>query len=225
MKRWLDITSDEESQIFSEQFWSKAGLDLKKGEFWADEIKNLKANPDARLKKALDNFPLPAGFREAAIALRAIIRAKRKTSEDYSNELTFLYQVAAVNSFSVPYSKRLKEPGFNILESMPGAEVFSLTTSWYEIGYEKLELLKKTDIKWMVELWGEPKSHKSMNQIYLGLWKEYEDKLIEKRKNENRKFEQYFSESGVRKPRKKDKKVSLGFIITLLILAWYIFGR
>ena len=55
------------------------GEGLSEGElFWADAIKGTQADPAARFAMAKRHLPLPTAFREAAIALRAMIRAKRK---------------------------------------------------------------------------------------------------------------------------------------------------
>src|SRR4051812_2486932 len=59
--------------------------------FWADAIKDTYDDPGRRLAMAKRNLPLPAAFREAAIALRAIIRAKRKTGAAFEAELAELH--------------------------------------------------------------------------------------------------------------------------------------
>ena len=55
---------------------------VPKGVFWADYIKTLRDDPEGRLVVARDYLPLPAAFREAAVALRALIRGKRKEGLD-----------------------------------------------------------------------------------------------------------------------------------------------
>ena len=57
------------------------------------------------------------------------------------------------------YAFRLKEPGFNVTEAVPGRQVCKLPFTYNDLGYRELTLLKKTDWKWLVEIWGEPKSH------------------------------------------------------------------
>lgn len=55
--------------------------------FWADAIKDTYDDPRRRLEMATRNLPLPAAFREAAIALRAIIRNRRKLAKPFEKDL------------------------------------------------------------------------------------------------------------------------------------------
>lgn len=105
--------------------------DLENGCFWADEIKKLRSQPDERLKMAINALPLPGAFRESSIALRALIREKRKSNEDCERELTFLYGLAALNSFMLPYSERLHEPGFNVFEGIVRGKLTGLRSQCF----------------------------------------------------------------------------------------------
>lgn len=175
--RWLDIQTDEEAYRLVEAGWTETRAAIAEGRFWADEIKLLRDKPRARLALARDNLPLPGAFREAAVALRALIRAKRRGGEDYGDELRQLYDLAAWQSFGVPYSESLQQPGFNVLESVPGKTVQALPFSYEELGYRELGLLNKTDTGWLVEAWGEPAAHSTLHQLHVGVWQNYEIKL------------------------------------------------
>lgn len=155
--------------------------DIDAGEFWADRIKQYRTDARARLELALQSLPLPGAFREAAIALRAIIRTKRKNKQTYEEELAFLYWLAAIESFSVPYSEKLREPGFNITESVPGAVLQNLPFEYRFLGYEYLAL-NATDKKWIVETWGEPERHSTLRELHRSVWDSYEDKLLKSRR-------------------------------------------
>jgi hypothetical protein len=162
--------------------------DLDAGEFWADRIKDYRGDPAERLALALKNLPLPAAFREAAIAVRALIRTKRKADEPFDEELTLLYWLAALRSFMVDYAPRLREPGYNVIETIPGQHLRSLRYKYSQLGYIELSLLNKTDIKWITAAWGEPDSHSTLHVLCKGLWDEYETKLIEQRKRADQVF-------------------------------------
>ena len=60
---------------FAELLDPKAGV--PPGVFWADYIKTLKDDPERRLAVARAYLPLPAAFRHAAVALRALIRRRQ----------------------------------------------------------------------------------------------------------------------------------------------------
>lgn len=178
MKPWLQVKSDAEATARSKEFWSEMREDINAGEFWADCIKKYKNDPQMRLRIALNNLPLPAAFREALVALRSIIRTKRKDKQLHEEELALLYRLAAVCSFSIPYSEKLKEPGYNIIESIPGSVIFKLSFDYSVLGYEKLERLNSTDKKWIVEAWGKPQGHSTLHEMYYGVWEKYEEKLF-----------------------------------------------
>ena len=159
--------------------------DLDAGEFWADRIKRYRTDAQVRLRLALEYLPLPAAFREASVALRSIIRTKRKEKQPYEEELAFLYWLAAICSFSVPYAEKLKEPGYNVIESMPGTVIRNLPFEYRILGYRNLELLNTTDRKWIVEVWGDPERHSTLHEIHRSVWDAYEEKLIKLRREQS----------------------------------------
>lgn len=173
---WYKTKSDEEAQERSVKFWSDLSASVRNGSFWADKVKEVRGEPLERLKISMENLPLPGAFREAAIAIRFVIRGRRKSNLDYTDPLSFLYWLAAIDSFCVPYSFNLQTRGMNVSEIIPGEKIKSLEFSYYQLGYKKLELLKTTDVKWLVECWGEPQRHSTLNNEYKELWLEYEAK-------------------------------------------------
>ena len=184
-KSWLETKNNEEAEKRAPDFWSRHKAEIGAGEFWADRIKKLRGEPVKRLKLALDNLPLPASFREAAVAVRALIREKRKLEVIYDEELTLLYWLAAINSFCIPYSSVLKEPGYNVIESIPGKKLKSLPFTYSELGFEKLELLNITDKKWLIEIWGKPTAHTTLHKMHNDIWNQYEAELKNKREKED----------------------------------------
>lgn len=206
MSNWHKVETDLGAESFSTDFWSQHKDDLKNGEFWADRIKKLRGEPVKRLSLALENMPLPASFKEASIAIRALIRDKRKLKEEYEEELALLYWLAAINSFSIPYSKTLQEPGYNVIESIPGNKLKSLPFSYKSLGYEKLELLNKTDIKWLIAQWGEPNTHSTLHEIHNPIWCGYEEKLLVKRNQSSQEFSRIINEPKVIKKPKTVKE-------------------
>jgi hypothetical protein len=181
---WINTETDDQASSSSIKFWEELRNDLNSEVFWADKIKEFRGEPVKRLAMAMDNLPLPSAFREAAVALRALIRQKRKAKEAFNDELALLYWFAAIDSFSIPYSSYLQQPGYNVIESMPGKVIKTLPFSYFELGYEKLELLNKTDIKWCIEAWGEPQGHTTLHEIHKDIWQRYEKALPAKQKKE-----------------------------------------
>lgn len=226
---WLETQNDAEADKRASDFWSRHRAELEAGEFWADRIKKLRGEPLKRLKLALENLPLPASFREAAIATRALIREKRKAKDNYEEELALLYWLAAINSFSIPYSSVLQEPGYNVIESIPGKKLKNLPFTYHELGFEKLELLNKTDIKWLIELWGEPTAHTSLHEMHIDVWRQYENKLKNKRNRSEKEFiselRNFNATAQVFSEKKNSKGLSLWLLVGILIIALLIFGK
>ena len=204
MSTWFESSTTDETVSLSQKAWGTTETQLSTGEivthnrnfeissqgelvrkdvFWADEIKNHRNNPDIRLKIAMKNLPLPAAFREAAIALRAKIRSKRKTKINFDSELEMLYLLAAIESFSIPYSKNLKTPGFNVLQFTPAEVIKNLPFSYDNLGFEKLNLLNKTDKKLLLACWGKPRKHSTLHKRHYDVWLKFEQLYSEHMEN------------------------------------------
>jgi hypothetical protein len=186
--KWLDTANAEDSQAAQAAFWQQLNADVQSEAFWADRIKQLNDQPIERLRMAIENLPLPAAFREAAIATRALIRARMKRREDHADELALLYWLGAIESFGVPYSEYLQQPGFNVLQSVPGQVIKSLPFTYNQLGYQELGLLNQTDAKWCVSLWGEPQTHTTLNSLHADLWHKYEKAERERQEQERAKL-------------------------------------
>jgi len=234
---WHKTETDLDATKHAEDFWSRHRNELQSGEFWADRIKKLKGEPIQRLALALENLPLPASFREAAIATRALIRDKINQEINYDEELALLYWLAAINSFSIPYSDALQEPGYNVIESIPGKKLKGLLFSYGSLGYKNLSLLNKTDIKWLTEQWGEPQIHSTLHEMHNEVWRKYEAKLADKRKTQEKNLINNIANSVslenksspiIRNPKAKNAKNSsiiiTSIIVVISILALVCFG-
>lgn len=139
-------------------------------------------NPDNLQKRydlAIERLPLPAFFREAVTVLRMDIKQQIKNGEDYLAHLQRLYNLAVWFSFcDMSREERVPCVGFVIFEHIIGSVITSLPFTYSEIGYEKLSLLKKTDVRLLVKNYGEPENHTTLNEKYRTLWESYIDKLI-----------------------------------------------
>jgi hypothetical protein len=199
---WKDTEKAEDAKILQDRMWGLVqtvsnnriefrvrgeGLFENGGEFWFDALRNVRSDPNERLRIAQEHLPLPGAFQEAAVALRSIIREKRASKADYLPELGQLYHLAAVWSFYIPYAPRLKRPGYNVMARVPFSEFRSMKLTWDAIGYSKLELLTKTDRRLMAAAWGEPKMHVTAHELYQAVWDRYESMLIQERAPANRR--------------------------------------
>jgi hypothetical protein len=194
---WKDTKTPEEAKSLRDRMWGLErtayndgriewrvrgeGL-YQNGEFWFDAIRKVRAWPHERLRMAEEHLPLPAAFQEAAVALRAIVRAHRVSGGEYGEELERLHKLAAIWSFYIPYAPRLQQPGGNVMERVPFAEFLAMDLSWNTIGCDRLSLLAKIDRRLMVTAWGEPKAHTTAHAQYQSVWDRYEDLLLGERR-------------------------------------------
>jgi hypothetical protein len=189
---WIESKTPEDARRIHDRLWGVENHEsdgqtlfrargeglYEGGEFWADTIAGLKDRPRERLALAMRHLPVPAAFTEAAAALRAIIREKRKQKTDCESELRQLHFLAAIQSFCIPYAPRLRQPGYNVLARVPFAEFQAMPLTWESLGCDRLALLSKTDRKWMVEAWGEPPVHTTAHEKHRLVWDRYEDMLL-----------------------------------------------
>ena len=63
------------------------------------------------------------------------------------------------------------------MEMIPGNLLFNLNFTYSDIGYEKIQLLGKSDITKLVTLYGQPKRHSTLNEMYRDIWDKYEKVL------------------------------------------------
>lgn len=144
-------------------------------------------DPSIRLEAALHDLPLPASFRSAAIALRAIIRKKKKDGSDFESDLRQLYLLLAREDFllRMHYFEDLG-PGYNVAASIPRKEWESLDMPYEQIGFNELSATK-TDVKWFVEAWGNPQNHRSAQDFHKKEWERAVRKYRKRRQQEDEK--------------------------------------
>lgn len=187
----IEYWSNSENAVAAKEkdrsFWANLKKEFDDDNSWVGRVKS-ESDDNQKLELALKYIPLPQAFKQSAIALRSLIKSKKKDSAPYIDELYFLYWLASIKSFSVPYSQLLGEPGFNVLSRVSGCEILDLCISYDEIGYEHLDLLNKSDIKLLIENFGEPKNNNVLYNIHYDLWHRYEIKLKAEKDKDLRDF-------------------------------------
>lgn len=167
---WVDTKTDEEARALDRGMWDvaihdepdgtttmqAAGPDPENGEFWYQALDRVKVDPDQRYAMARRHLPLPAAWREMAVALRTKIRKARKEKTGYEVLLRELHHLAAMSSYA----------GYGIIQRVPYARIASLDLAYDRVGCDRLDLLSVTDRKWMRELWGEPEDHSAAAEQY-----------------------------------------------------------
>ncbi|MGO7758364.1 hypothetical protein ACC859_14475 [Rhizobium ruizarguesonis] len=154
---WVDTTTNEEARALDRAIWDFStreepdgaiitqapGPAPENGQFWSHALDRIKDDPDQRYAMARRHLPLPAAWREMAIALRTKIRTARKEKVEYGDLLRELHHLAAMASYA----------GYGIIQRVPYTRVAALDLSYDRVGFDELRLLGATDGKWMRELW------------------------------------------------------------------------
>jgi len=167
---WVDTTTDEEARALDRRMWDfvtredpdstaisqASGPPSENGEFWSHALDRIKDDPDQRYAMARRHVPLPAAWREMAIALRTKIRKARKENAPYEILLRELHHLAAMSSYA----------GYGLIQRVPYTRIAGLDLAYDRVGFEQLPLLGVTDGKCMVELWGEPSNHTTAAELY-----------------------------------------------------------
>ena len=63
------------------------------------------------------------------------------------------------------------------MQAIPGSVLRALHVDYQLLGYKELTLLAVTDAKWLVETFGEPRAHSTVNRLHRAVWIEYERRL------------------------------------------------
>lgn len=160
------------------------------GEFWADRIKKFRDKPVERLELAKDNLPTPAAYREAAIALRALIRKADEGSDKRDALLRELYELACEHGFFYETREVAGYPAFNLTEIIPDTQFSQISRDYQQIGFRALPLLNKTDQNWFAEAWGAPANTQTAREANANLWEDWVQKFEGHLEAQERRFDE-----------------------------------
>ncbi|WP_302912085.1 3'-5' exonuclease [Ralstonia pseudosolanacearum] len=97
--------------------------------------------------------------------LRAQIRAKRKNKEPHTDLLQALYGAAVAADFVRALEFEYLPPHY-MARFVAATEVQAVAFSFSTLGYQSISTLGKTDVKWLVEAFGEPAEHQCLDAAY-----------------------------------------------------------
>lgn len=116
-----------------------------------------------QLQVALKNGP--HGASAIAKELRALIRARRKTKEPHQELLLALYGACVVKDLSESMRFEGTQPHY-MVRFIDINELQQVKIDYRTMGYQCVESLSKTDIKWLVEAFGVPAEHQSFESLW-----------------------------------------------------------
>ncbi|MEZ5492119.1 MAG: hypothetical protein R3F50_17690 [Gammaproteobacteria bacterium] len=140
---------------------------------WQEQVQELKKQDrlDDALKLCQEQLPLWSAYQQASLIHRARLKLLSQEGRDIEGELKELYDIAAKASFLHDRVKGLPNLPLSQLKRVDLDEVESLEMPYEQIGYNELRLIKKTDIKLLLEKWGKPQAHIKPRELHAETWK------------------------------------------------------
>jgi len=162
----------------------------KQDEFWADKVQRLKKQglSEEVIKESSKRIPYPASFKEIAIAIRKDIRAKRKEGADTKILLSELHKWAVIENFfnHVDWGWITSD---RTIHSTARSSIQGIKAPYKTVGYKELGLLKKTDIKWLIEAFGEPEQHTNAKEANPELYEQAIEKFRVAREKDEQEWQ------------------------------------
>ena len=106
----------------------------------------------------------PHGAVAIAKKLRALIRERRKAKEPYQDLLQALYGACVAADLSASLKFEGTQPHY-MARFVDINELHPVKLDFRTMGYQCIESLSKTDVKWLVEAFGEPAEHQSFDAL------------------------------------------------------------
>lgn len=106
------------------------------------------------------------GHKRLAVALRALIREKRKAKEDRQELLHALYGVAVLCDLLESLGRERLTFFADLTNYVPFDELLRMRCQYAWMGYAKVPSLMKTDVKWLIAEFGEPSVHHSFEPLF-----------------------------------------------------------
>lgn len=107
----------------------------------------------------------PHGAGAIAKELRALIRERRKTKDQHHELLFALYGACVAADLSASLKFEGTQP-HHMARFVDINEVQQVKIEYATMGYQCIESLSKTDVKWLIEAFGEPAEHQSVEALW-----------------------------------------------------------
>ena len=133
---------------------------------------------------------LPGGFKTLCIGLRAVIKSQKSKGVDYKQTLNQLYRTACIYDFyyGQPYIEEAGLPSWHLGNAINKKTFDSKRIPYNDIGYSKLSMLNGTDVKWILDQFGEPIKHSTAREYFSDLYKNAISKVVAKKKKKDEKY-------------------------------------
>jgi len=97
--------------------------------------------------------------------LRALIRERRKAKQPWSDLLSAMYGACVMADFTASLEFEGRQP-HSMTQYVDTHDLQGIRIDYAVMGYQCIEALGKTDVKWLVEAFGEPAEHQSFDALW-----------------------------------------------------------
>lgn len=163
------LTTDPPALKTSEQWWNEDTHKRRRREgsekayAWLLPFVPLEIAKLEELQAAQEWGPHCAGA--LAKRLRALIRERRKAKEPYQALLHALYGACIIADLAASLKFEGTQPHY-MAQFVDMNELRMVELDFRSMGYRYIESLSKTDVKWLVEAFGEPAEHQSFDALW-----------------------------------------------------------
>jgi len=163
------LTTDPPALKAAEQWWNEDTQKRRRREgaekayAWLLPFIPLEIAKLEKLQAAQEWGPHGAGA--IAKELRALIRECRKAKEPYQELLHALYGACIIADLSASLKFEGTQPHY-MAQFVDINELRMVELDFRSMGYQCIESLSKTDVKWLVEAFAEPAEHQSFDALW-----------------------------------------------------------
>lgn len=163
------LTTDPSVLKTADQWWNEDTQKRRRREgsekayAWVLPFVSVEIAKLEQLQAAQEWGPHSAGA--IAKELRALIRERRKTKEPYPELLRALYGACVAADLSASLKFEGTQPHY-MARFVDINELRPVELDFRAMGYQCIESLSKTDVKWLVESFGEPAEHQSFDALW-----------------------------------------------------------
>jgi DNA polymerase-3 subunit epsilon len=135
---------------------------------WLEPFVSVELDKSLALETPKNEFG-PLRAEALAKELRALVRERRKLKQPYEDVLRALYGACALAELIELLLFEGYQP-HHMAEFVSSTELQALQLDYATMGYQCSEKLGKTDVKWLVEAFGEPAEHQSFAAAWPATW-------------------------------------------------------
>jgi len=143
---------------------------------WQEQLVKAKQVGDFAFAEQLceTRLPLWSAYNQYSILLRAELKAAQANDNGLiTTKLHKLYRAAAIAELLHDKSEGETRYTLNQLRNMPLHHLEELDMPYSEIGYAQLRLIRKSDVKLMLDHWGRPAQHRLPRQYHREWWHQF----------------------------------------------------